>query len=118
MAYLDGHGITVPFIGSVGHFPRGNALDDLSLQSHDKIAAGLCCLRILEAIKIIPVILRGASRIGRVMDDHSRDIVCADTRSGIRVHIKELNVKLRLGSIHIHMIFPACQAGTHSKNDS
>ena len=73
MTALDGDRVCVPAVGGVGDLARGDALDDLSLQADNKVAAHLGRVSVLQIFKIIPVLLSRATGVGGIMDHHAVD---------------------------------------------
>ena len=59
MTTFNGHCIVVAVVRCIGDLICRNALNDLSVQSDDKIAADLIFSGVLEAFKIIPIIADG-----------------------------------------------------------
>ena len=81
MTVLDGNRIIIRLIGCSCHFAVRNALDDFTLGSHHVVGAHIGILKIFQALKIVPVLLRTGLRIPKVMDNDLLDRVHLDARS-------------------------------------
>ena len=76
MADLNGHGILIPAVGRVGDFRQRDAFQHLALQSHNKMGAGVDAVRPAgQALKIIPVGLRGGAGIPHIMNHHAVNLL-------------------------------------------
>ena len=69
-------------VGCVSDLSRWHALDDLALQSDNKIVAHRHILQILQAFKIVVVLLGCRLRIAKVMHDDILDRIGLRPRSG------------------------------------
>ena len=99
MTTFNGHCIVVAVVRCIGDLICRNALNDLSVQSDDKIAADLIFSGVLEAFKIIPIILCGTSWISRIMNHHTTHSIGCNPWSGVFVDSQKLHIKLRLWNL-------------------
>ena len=86
MADFDRNGILVPVIAGRGFFVQGNALDDLTLQSNDKVGTDIrrwICI-------VVPVLLRSGAGIAHIVDHNIPDTLQIYTTAGITVHFDNL----------------------------
>ena len=82
MAALNRDRIKIALIRRIRPFTCRNTLDNLSLDSDDKMAAGLCFLRLRQVFKVVAVVHRCAARVCSIVNDNAFYLFQPGLRSG------------------------------------
>lgn len=65
---LDRERVIISVVRSVGYLLRRYALDYLSIESYDKMAAGMRPVAGFQALEIVPVVHSGSARVSGVVN--------------------------------------------------
>ena len=90
VADLDGNGVIVRLRGAVGDLRERDALEDLALQPHDEVGAGIGLVREGKVGEEAAVCRRRGAGVSDVVDDHAVDRLERRAGTGIRVERQDV----------------------------
>ena len=85
MTTFDGNRVRISLIGGVGYLIQRDTLYDLPVQTNDKMTAGLCEMRILQILKIIPILTGSGTGVRHIVDHYPVHLRERYAASAVRV---------------------------------